>query len=344
MLTSIFISTLVLASATSNVSAAALGRRGLLGGNSDSTGALGTTSIGNLVGNTATTAGNLLGTTTTNTGNLLGNTATKAGNLLSNTATNAGNLLGTTTTNTGNLLGNTVTNAGNLLSNTATNAGNLLGTTTTNTGNLLGNTVTNVGNLLSNTATNAGNLLGSTTTNAGNLVGSTTTNVGDILLQLLSSANNFGAPIPPWKAGPNPGWYCGSGPNPGGYPNMQDPNTCSALATSPSCLQCPTQSTTAVYGYDQKFSNLKAATQDASYITYGLVDTINDCAKMCTMTSGCTFFNTYHDNNGKGGSTQLTCSLFSICQTAYTATNKGGQTQSDGSTNYITDSNGYCKK
>eukprot|EP00914_Ancora_sagittata_P031486 GHVO01063788.1.p1 GENE.GHVO01063788.1~~GHVO01063788.1.p1 ORF type:complete len:329 (-),score=1.45 GHVO01063788.1:148-1083(-) len=311
MLTSIFISTLVLASATSNVSAAALGRRGLLGGNSDSTGALGTTSIGNLVGNTATTAGNLLGTTTTNTGNLLGNTATKAGNLLSNTATNAGNLLGTTTTNTGNLLGNTVTN---------------------------------VGNLLSNTATNAGNLLGSTTTNAGNLVGSTTTNVGDILLQLLSSANNFGAPIPPWKAGPNPGWYCGSGPNPGGYPNMQDPNTCSALATSPSCLQCPTQSTTAVYGYDQKFSNLKAATQDASYITYGLVDTINDCAKMCTMTSGCTFFNTYHDNNGKGGSTQLTCSLFSICQTAYTATNKGGQTQSDGSTNYITDSNGYCKK
>eukprot|EP00914_Ancora_sagittata_P031487 GHVO01063789.1.p1 GENE.GHVO01063789.1~~GHVO01063789.1.p1 ORF type:complete len:322 (-),score=1.59 GHVO01063789.1:146-1081(-) len=311
MLTSIFISTLVLASATSNVSAAALGRRGLLGGNSDSTGALGTTSIGNLVGNTATTAGNLLGTTTTNTGNLLGNTATKAGNLLSNTATNAGNLLGTTTTNTGNLLDNTVTNTRNLLSNTATNAGNLLG---------------------------------STTTNAGNLVGSTTTNVGDILIQLLSSANNFGAPIPPWKAGPNPGWYCGSGPNPGGYPNMQDPNTCSALATSPSCLQCPTQSTTAVSGYDQKFSNLKAATEDKSYITYGLVDTINDCAKMCTMTSGCTFFNTYHDNNGKGGSTQLTCSLFSVCQTMSTATNKGGQTQSDGSTNYITDSNGYCKK
>ena len=51
----------------------------------------------------------------------------------------------------------------------------------------------------------------------------------------------------------------------------------------------------------------------------------------------------YHDVNGKGGSTQLTCSLFSLCHDASDAINTGGQTQPDGSIDYIIESDGFCK-
>lgn len=50
----------------------------------------------------------------------------------------------------------------------------------------------------------------------------------------------------------------------------------------------------------------------------------------------------YHDVNGKGGSTQLTCSLFSSCHNSSDADNVGGQTQPDGSVDFIINSDGFC--
>ncbi|KAJ6548830.1 fruit-body specific protein A, partial [Mycena capillaripes] len=96
--------------------------------------------------------------------------------------------------------------------------------------------------------------------------------------------------------------------------------------------------------YSQTFYNLTCASQDGSYQTYGLVDTVADCEAMCDSVSGCTFFNTYHDVNGKNGSPQLTCALFTYCLDASTADNCGGQTQPDYTIDFITNSDGYCKK
>ncbi|KAF8148327.1 hypothetical protein K438DRAFT_1625528 [Mycena galopus ATCC 62051] len=95
--------------------------------------------------------------------------------------------------------------------------------------------------------------------------------------------------------------------------------------------------------FTQCFSNLTCATQDDSYMTYGLVDTVANCEAMCRSVSGCAFINTYHDVNAKDGSSQLTCALFSECLTQSSAIHCGGQTQPNGTINYITDSDGYCK-
>ena len=54
-------------------------------------------------------------------------------------------------------------------------------------------------------------------------------------------------------------------------------------------------------------------------------------------------FIAYHDVNGKDGSPLLTCALFSKCHTAADADNRGGQTQPDGSVDFIINSDGYCK-
>jgi len=45
----------------------------------------------------------------------------------------------------------------------------------------------------------------------------------------------------------------------------------------------------------------------------------------------------------QNGSPQLTCSLYETCHDTDTLTNTGGQTQPDGSINFITDSDGFCK-
>ncbi|KAF8890127.1 hypothetical protein BD779DRAFT_1671482 [Infundibulicybe gibba] len=82
------------------------------------------------------------------------------------------------------------------------------------------------------------------------------------------------------------------------------------------------------------------ATQASDFLTFGLVDTITDHVQLCL---GCNFVNTYHDVNGKGGSTQLTCSLFSLCHDASDADNRGGQSQPNGSVDFIIDSDGFCK-
>ncbi|KAG6887672.1 hypothetical protein C0995_013624 [Termitomyces sp. Mi166 len=98
-------------------------------------------------------------------------------------------------------------------------------------------------------------------------------------------------------------------------------------------------------GYTQTFYNHTGATEAADYLSYGLVDTVIECKAMCDSVSNCTFVNTYHDvTNAKGGSTQLTCSLFSLCHSSSDALNHGGQIQPDGSIGFITNSEGWCKK
>ncbi|KAJ7461106.1 hypothetical protein FB451DRAFT_1268972 [Mycena latifolia] len=129
----------------------------------------------------------------------------------------------------------------------------------------------------------------------------------------LTAQNHYGAPIASWHVGHYPGWYNGKGPSPKGI-------------------------NTILEGYSQTFYGLTCAAQDDSYLTYGLVDTVNDCIAMCDSVSGYIFFNTYHDVDGKYGSTQLTCALFKYRPTAASAMNCGGQTQPDGSVDYITNS------
>ncbi|KAJ7182762.1 hypothetical protein C8R43DRAFT_968016 [Mycena crocata] len=166
----------------------------------------------------------------------------------------------------------------------------------------------------------------------------------------LTAQNHYGAPIPPWKAGHHPGWYYGKGHPPKGIACILDDLFCLLLELFPFGYHCPHKPHKPPHNpptppeYSQTFYNLTCAAQDDSYQTYGLVDTVDDCEAMCDSVSGCTFFNTYHDVNGKDGSTQLTCALFQKCLAASTADNCGGQSQPDGSIDFITNSDGYCKK
>jgi len=182
--------------------------------------------------------------------------------------------------------------------------------------------------------------------------------LADIIGFDIGKGNHYGAPNPPWNGG-KPGWYFGN--NPGkhkGYLCLTG-IICRILRHFPDALQCPngpphptptsTSSTPSptptvpADGYTQTFSNLTAAIQANDYMTFGLVDTVADCKTMCDSVVGCKFANSYHDVNGKDGSTQLSCSLFTGCHDASAATNAGGQTQPDGSIDYITNSDGWCK-
>ncbi|TFK39300.1 hypothetical protein BDQ12DRAFT_698277 [Crucibulum laeve] len=171
----------------------------------------------------------------------------------------------------------------------------------------------------------------------------------------LSASNHFGAPFPPWAHGAHPGWYFGHFPwLHNGLPCFPGPS-CKIMQYFPWALQCPPHPPHFPFpphhppppppndGYHQTFSNLTGATQAADYMTYGLVDTVADCKAMCDSVQGCKFVNSYHDVNGKDGSTQLTCSLFTNCHTSADADNKGGQTQPDGSIDFIQNSDGWCK-
>ncbi|KAJ6460272.1 hypothetical protein C8R45DRAFT_1180437 [Mycena sanguinolenta] len=162
--------------------------------------------------------------------------------------------------------------------------------------------------------------------------------------------NCYGAPIPPWQSGHHPGWYYGKGHAPQGTKCILDSLFCELLSLfgyhcpSPPPPPPPHQPPPPPpYNQVENFYNLECAAQDGSYLTYGLVDTVDDCYAMCNSVTGCVFFNTYHDVNGKNGSTLLTCALFSQCLTANSADNCAGQTQSDGSVDFISESNGYCK-
>ncbi|KAF7369117.1 hypothetical protein MVEN_00238900 [Mycena venus] len=184
----------------------------------------------------------------------------------------------------------------------------------------------------------------------------------------LTAQNYYGAPTPPWKPNHKPGWYYGKGTPPQGvfcvleevrslpfdmeqFTEPLFPADLRAFGALPILLAVPQASPASPRltnlppppKYSQTFYNLTCAAQDDSYQTYGLVDTVADCQAMCDSVSGCTFFNTYHDVNGKNGSPQLTCALFQKCLTADSADNCGGQTQPDGSVDFITNSDGYCK-
>ncbi|KAJ7588183.1 hypothetical protein C8J56DRAFT_1004475 [Mycena floridula] len=161
----------------------------------------------------------------------------------------------------------------------------------------------------------------------------------------LNKANHYGAPLPAWKHG-KPGWYNGIHPErlPYQLPCLTDNYICSILRFLPfDILKCPKPHPPKT-GWTQVFYGLEAAIQADDYITYGLTETVDDCKAMCLSVSGCTFINTYHDVNGKDGSPLLTCSLFSYSHSAADAINMGGQSQPDGSMDYITDSEGWYFK
>lgn len=185
----------------------------------------------------------------------------------------------------------------------------------------------------------------------------------------LNAGNHFGAPNPPQVAGSVPGWYFGDDPGAAdGLPWLKDPDLCAVLAQTPGSLRCPAgvtlfrRTATTVNTapkpsgtapppppppppppgtYKPVFTGLTGAISAPDYMTYGLVDTVADCETMCDNVSGCQFINTYHDVNGKDGSPLLTCSLYTQFHTAADATNLGGQSQPDGSIDFITDSDGY---
>ncbi|KAJ7588182.1 hypothetical protein C8J56DRAFT_1004474 [Mycena floridula] len=156
----------------------------------------------------------------------------------------------------------------------------------------------------------------------------------------LNKANHYGAPIPAWKHG---------------KPDFDKIDSCSYLKQYIcsilrflpfDILKCPKPHPPKT-GWTQVFYGLtlrEAAIQADDYITYGLTETVDDCKAMCLSVSGCTFINTYHDVNGKDGSPLLTCSLFSYSHSAADAINMGGQSQPDGSMDYITDSEGWYFK
>ncbi|KAF6764664.1 hypothetical protein DFP72DRAFT_839727 [Ephemerocybe angulata] len=97
-------------------------------------------------------------------------------------------------------------------------------------------------------------------------------------------------------------------------------------------------------GYTPTFLNEIGATEAGDYLTFGLVDTVDDCKAMCNSVQGCGFINTYNDINGKDHSPQLTCALFTKCHTVRESTNVGGQSQiGDGTINKVIRSDGYCK-
>ncbi|WVQ94210.1 hypothetical protein IAU59_001288 [Kwoniella sp. CBS 9459] len=88
-----------------------------------------------------------------------------------------------------------------------------------------------------------------------------------------------------------------------------------------------------------------AATQDASYMTYTLSTSVDDCLRACDQIEGCVFVNTYYDVNEeenylpKHADGVLTCAMFSTCVSTDKNDNWGGQDDP----NTIVNSNGYCK-
>ncbi|KAK0190809.1 hypothetical protein F5146DRAFT_1045854 [Armillaria mellea] len=178
----------------------------------------------------------------------------------------------------------------------------------------------------------------------------TQTNASSDVSLTLNKGNHYGAPIPPWEPGCAPGWYYGDHPD---YLVisliwLKDTAVCSLLDLLGLGIICPKppfhQSPPSDDdGYKQVFYNYNGAVQADDYLTYGLVDTVEECMDMCDSVDGCNFINPYYDVNGKNGSPLMTCSLFTQCHGIEDADNYGGQTQPDGSVDYIAESAGYCR-
>ncbi|KAJ7851023.1 hypothetical protein B0H14DRAFT_3662814 [Mycena olivaceomarginata] len=156
----------------------------------------------------------------------------------------------------------------------------------------------------------------------------------------LNPGNFYGAPIRPWNVGHTPGWYYGNGKAPIGIFSILDSVFCGLLDILPffHCSKAPHNP----HPYTRAFSNLNCGCEDGSYLTYGLVEVVEDCQAMCESISGCIFYNTYHDVYAKGYP-QFTCTLYKKVLTAGSASYCGGQHQPDGSINHIINSEGYYK-
>lgn len=105
--------------------------------------------------------------------------------------------------------------------------------------------------------------------------------------------NCYGAPIPSWKAGHHPGWYYGSSTAPKGIGCVVDTVRiysveykhtrltcdqlqffCELLSLFPSGYHCPTlppPPPPPPPKFTEVFYNLECASQDDSYLTYGLI-------------------------------------------------------------------------
>ncbi|THU81339.1 hypothetical protein K435DRAFT_972389 [Dendrothele bispora CBS 962.96] len=94
--------------------------------------------------------------------------------------------------------------------------------------------------------------------------------------------------------------------------------------------------------FEVVFRNLTAAINAPGFLTFTLVDTVADCESFCNSVEGCVFLNAFNDVNGKN-TTLLTCSVYDTCHNATEATNVGGQTEPDGSVNFIRNSTAECK-
>ncbi|EEB96196.1 hypothetical protein MPER_04710, partial [Moniliophthora perniciosa FA553] len=126
----------------------------------------------------------------------------------------------------------------------------------------------------------------------------------------LSEANHYGSPAPFI-----PGWYYGNTPTLApGLPWLKDKSLCATLNSNAASLHCPNfpltylkptrrqqQNTTPPQPsqvppppsgvYTPTFTGLTGATQADDYLTFGLVDTVQDCEQMCDGVSGCAFIN-----------------------------------------------------
>ncbi|KAK7453410.1 hypothetical protein VKT23_011675 [Stygiomarasmius scandens] len=119
--------------------------------------------------------------------------------------------------------------------------------------------------------------------------------------------------------------------------------TVAVPTTSPASTAAPT-STAAPKPpvFEVVFQNLTAAISAPGFLTFSLVDTVAECEAFCTTVEGCVFLNAFNDVHGKGNSTALTCSVYDACHNATEATNVGGQTEPDGTVNFIRNSTAEC--
>ncbi|KAF8966957.1 hypothetical protein BDZ97DRAFT_1806087 [Flammula alnicola] len=126
-------------------------------------------------------------------------------------------------------------------------------------------------------------------------------------------------------------------------PPPPKPTTTKTTATSTSSSTSSAPTPTASNGYIETFNNITAAVQADDFQTFGLVDTVDGILHDYVYSvAGCGFINStfiqplFPFTVTIGGSPLLTCSLFTQCHNATDADNFGGQSQPDGSIDFIT--------
>ncbi|KAG7442461.1 uncharacterized protein BT62DRAFT_383928 [Guyanagaster necrorhizus] len=121
----------------------------------------------------------------------------------------------------------------------------------------------------------------------------------------INKGNCYGAPVPPWDAGCSPGWYYGDHHPSSSLICLKDVVICGLLSLLDCGFYCPNtgrHTEAPKNGYKEVFTGYTAAVRSVvpgDYLTYGLVDTVQECMDMCNTVVGCQFINTYHDVHGK---------------------------------------------